>query len=296
MTIFEAIEYFLSDHRRLGSRPATIQWHRTVLNLLLKGYFEAPVEALNKPLMVKVLDRNVSTNTKANYEKCLRAFTRALYRDGLIPRFPFDGMKRPREEYRPKKPLTQEEINRLFAVATADPRFRLRNRAMLLVLLQTGLRASELARIQVEDVDWENAAIIVRGKTGDAFVPMSHDVYRAMRAYLSTERRGQSRYFFVTGKRQVNGRSVSRWVQRLARRAKLTRPIGPHLLRHTFATGYLKAGGDAFRLQRLMRHKTASMTQRYLNLAIDDLAVDLNHRVLRPNEARSPAKRKNNFA
>lgn len=89
---------------------------------------------------------------------------------------------------------------------------------------------------------------------------------------------------------------MSRWVQRLARRAKLTRPIGPHLLRHTFATGYLKAGGDAFRLQRLMRHKTASMTQRYLNLAIDDLAVDLNHRVLRPNEARSPAKRKNNFA
>lgn len=282
MTIFEAIEYFLSDHRRLGSRPATIQWHRTILNLLLKDHLEAPVTALNKPLMVKVLDRDVSTNTKANYEKSLRAFTRALYRDGLIARFPFEGMKRPREEYKPKKTLTQEEINRLFAVASSDPRYRLRNRAMLFVLLQAGLRASEVARMRVEDVDWENAAIIVRGKTGDAFVPMSRDVYQAMKAYLTKERRGQSRYFFVTGKQGVTGRSVSRWVQRLAERAKLTRPIGPHLLRHTFATSYLKAGGDAFRLQRLMRHKTASMTQRYLNLVLDDIAVDLNRKVSRP--------------
>lgn len=82
MTIFEAIEYFLSDHRRLGSRPATIQWHRTVLNLLLKGYFEAPVEALNKPLMVKVLDRNVSTNTKSQLREVLESL-----HQGTVPRW-----------------------------------------------------------------------------------------------------------------------------------------------------------------------------------------------------------------
>jgi site-specific recombinase XerD len=282
MTIGEAIEYFLADHRRLGSRPDTIRWYRATLGLLLRDRLGEPVTALTKPLMVKVLDRNVSTNTKAIYERALRGFTRALYRDGIIPRFPFEGMKRPREEYRPKKTLTQEEINRLFAAAGSDPRYRLRNRAMLYVLLQAGLRASEVARMRVEDVDWENAAIIVRGKAGDAFVPMSRDVYRAMKAYLTTERKGQSRYFFATGSLAVTGASVSRWVQRLAKRAGLSRPVGAHLLRHTFATNYLRAGGDAFRLQRLMRHKTAAMTQRYVNLVLDDVAADLNRRVLRP--------------
>ncbi len=142
-----------------------------------------------------------------------------------------------------------------------------RDVAVLLVLVRLGLRASEVARVELEDIDWRRGEITIRGKGGhDDVLPLPIEVGEAIAGYL---RRGRpassSRGVFLTAVapiRPLSGDGVALLVRRACDRVALPR-IGPHRLRHTLATETLRAGAPMAEVAQLLRHADQATSSIY---------------------------------
>lgn len=278
MLVRDALAEFLHDHKGRGSRPKTIDWYGRTITMLLGPWLDHDTTALTVFTINRALDRDVKPASLANYDRALRGFCNWLAGPGVgvLDRNPFQGRKRPRDDWQPKRVLTPEEVARVFTEAKHDKRFRYRNEAILCLFLEAGLRASEVARLQLRAVDWEAGVVTVQGKSGNATMPLTRRTIKAMRLYASRERKGVDPHLFLYDGRPLNQGALSHLTNRIGKRAGLDRPLGTHLLRHTFATTYLRNGGDGFSLQRLLRHRSPAMTSRYVHFIISgDLADKL---------------------
>jgi site-specific recombinase XerD len=155
---------------------------------------------------------------------------------------------------------------------------RLRDRALLLVLLDTGVRASELCSIRLRDLDWVDRRIIVTGKGNkQRMIKFSPRTGSALRDYLIDRNAINSKllsaHVFVTSNGRVLYRHTLRKIlDRLASVAGVSR-VFAHRFRHTFAIQFLRNGGNIYTLQKLLGHTTLEMVKRYLAIA----QLDLDH-------------------
>ena len=276
MTITEAIEAYLLDHKARGSRPRTIDWHRQVLTPLLLPWKDESVSVLSVFVINKALNRDVKPNTLANYERSLRAFCAWLLGIDELARDPFKGKKRVKQVFNQKRTLTHAEIQTLFRTARAEARCQARNLALLALFLDTGLRAAEVSRLKLADVNWETGVLQVDGKTGPGTVAFGRHTLRLLRRYVTHGRKATDPHLFVFGNKPLTSASLTRWAKRLGIRAGLGTDIGCHTFRRTFATVCIQNGMDFFSLQRAMRHATPAMTQRYINLDMRHIRAQLD--------------------
>jgi integrase/recombinase XerD len=150
-----------------------------------------------------------------------------------------------------------------------------RDRAVLLILLRLGLRAAEVARLELEDLDWRRGEVAIRGKgcRGDV-LPLPVEVGEAIVAHLREGRpAAPSRSVFLTVQapiRPLSSDGVALLVRRACVRAGV-RPIGPHRLRHTLATETLHAGAPMAEVAQLLRHVDQATSSIYA--AADAVAV-----------------------
>jgi len=168
--------------------------------------------------------------------------------------------------------LSVEEANRLLRAAKRGKWYGTRNHAIIATFLDTGLRLSELISLNLEDVNLNAMSVrVCNGKGGkERTVFAGRTLARGLRRW--TEIRpfasGIDAYFTTRDGRRLDQRNVARIIERIASRADLARRhIHPHLLRHTFATHYIKNGGDPFSLQRILGHSDIKTTMLYVNLA-----------------------------
>lgn len=146
----------------------------------------------------------------------------------------------------------------------------LRDRAILLFLLDTGARASELCGVRVKDIGLFGVQLFGKGAK-ERIVPISGVTRAAIETYLSARKARPDDYVFVTIHGQPLTRDSLRQItERIARRAGITR-ANPHRFRHTFAINFLRNGGDAFTLQAILGHETLEMVKRYLAIARSDI-------------------------
>ena len=169
-------------------------------------------------------------------------------------------------------------MGRLFAVAEGERWLDKRNTALLSLLARAGLRVSEVCTLAVGDVTLNGrsgAALVRKGKgVKERQVALSKQARQALQIYLEVRPDWPTEQFFFsrTGKR-LDTRAVQRLVEKLARLAGIAHQVTPHTLRHTFATRFLRKGGDPsadFRtglatLQMLMGHANLVTTARYLH-------------------------------
>jgi integrase/recombinase XerD len=141
-----------------------------------------------------------------------------------------------------------------------------RDYGILLLLVRLGLRAGEVAGLQLEDVDWRAGELLVRGKGSRRdLLPLPVDVGEALVSYLRRRPRCECRALFlrVTAPRRELNRSAIGWVVRAAcDRAGLPR-VGAHRLRHTAATEMLRAGASLAEIGRVLRHREQKTTSIY---------------------------------
>jgi site-specific recombinase XerD len=205
-------------------------------------------------------------------------------------------LRPPRAEQREIIPFTQDEIRAMLgslersrpytrpgkklsdhAIPESD-----RSRAIILLLLDTGLRASELCSIHIGDVDNRNRRIHVIGKGArERSVAFSPRTGQLLWRYLASRNAKDCDDYLFTS---VLNRPLTRYrlldiLRTIGKRAGI-RNVHPHRFRHTFAIQYLRNGGDAYTLQAMLGHSSLDMVRTYLKLAQID--IDTVHRRASP--------------
>ncbi len=205
--------------------------------------------------------------TVRGYYFALRSYLR--WKDGANP---LDEIPVPGERDVPIRPYSLFELRR-FLRAVRDSR---RDTALLLLLIGSGMRASELVALSVGDVDWEAGTLLIRnGKGGKSRrVAPGQRVLDALRRYLSAERIRRGWLFPGLNDGHLRSDSLYHLVERLGERAGI-HGANVHRFRHTFAHEFLEAsGGDVGDLQQLLGHSTIAMSLRYGRFFAADRALE----------------------
>lgn len=166
------------------------------------------------------------------------------------------------------KALEPEQVNRLLASCNRDTLVGRRDFAILTMLARLGLRAGEIARLKLDDIDWRRGEIAVRGK-GNRYerLPLPVDVGSAVAEYLRHGRPVEdSRQLFLRVRaphRGLSSSGITQVVFDAARRANLALPMAAHRLRHTAATQMLRAGASLAEVGQVLRHRSPVSTAMY---------------------------------
>jgi integrase/recombinase XerD len=207
----------------------------------------------------------------------LRCFFGFLTREQLIPQNPFLLVEKPRMEKKLIRPLSAEQVRKLLAGLNQKYFPYHTIWTVMVLLLDTGLRVSEVIDLRRDRIDFQAGVLRVMGKGNkEREVPFGITSKQALWNYMA--RRGDvpdQPLMFIN---RFGGRLCRIWIQKAMR--VLGQRLGiqgvrvsPHTLRHTFAISYVKNGGDAFSLQRILGHSSLDMVKLYVSLANQDVAA-----------------------
>lgn len=174
--------------------------------------------------------------------------------------------------------LPSDDLTRLFAAVDTKSEMGLRDRAILEVLFSTGLRVSELVALNRADVNIDRGEFGVIGKGGKARVVFLTDLAKEhLDRYLKARRDPYKPLFIrysgptskdglTDEKSRLSARSIERLLEKYRKKAGILFRIGPHVLRHSFATDLLTAGADIRSVQEMLGHKNIATTQIYTHV------------------------------
>jgi integrase/recombinase XerD len=291
----------LYDFQADGNSPRTTNLYRMTLPKLVEFLGDPEVEQIKFDdlqrymmyLRTEYVPKRLNGDTSPlsgssldNYWKGIRGFFRWCNQALEIPR-PDLKLKQPKYAKPVKTPFSETEIKALIKACeytteakSVDRRsFRMkrptaaRDRALVLFLLDTGLRVGEVTRLTIEDVNLELGEVLV-GPYGKGIKSRPRIVYlgktarRAMWLYLSKHRadaKPSERLF------EMDGDTIRQLLRKLGERAGV-KNVHPHRFRHTFAIMFLRNGGNIFFLQKLLGHANLEMVKVYLNIVQSDVS------------------------
>ena len=211
----------------------------------------------------------------------LKGFFRYLVATRTIEKDPLLLIHSPKQEKPLPNFLSVDDVFRLLDSLKVDSSLDVRDRAILEVFYSTGIRVSELVGFNWSDVDFQLGIIRVVGKgSKERIVPIGEVALQTLRDYGQEVRKkwhlpctGENPVFLNNRGRRITTRSVARIVEKHLREAGIAVKMGPHGLRHSFATHLLNSGADLRVIQELLGHASLSTTQRYTHLNLDQLTA-----------------------
>jgi len=231
---------------------------------------------------LSVGDRPLAVESRRTYLRTLRTFSNWLPKPPhrYCDEPPLAHLLLPRAADTYKLPLTTDELSALLAAAKEESIFGARDTAMLLFLVDSATRASELARLRIGDVTLQTGlALVARGKGNKTrAVTVGEQTRQAMRRYAvlrdsrPTAPHSPEAAFFQTMRgKAFTYYGLRNWLRRLSERAGVPR-AHLHLFRHTSAVDTLDVGADLRTVQLKLGHASITTTQRYLNMASQRLS------------------------
>ncbi len=282
--LWREIEEFLVDRQSRNCTPGTVAYYRRCLRLWADFVGEKGVTSAQevtashvRRFLVHLAERGHSPGGVATVYAGVRAFlswyAQEYAPEGWSPLARVQSPKRPQERL---EPLSLEDFQAMLDSCPKDGFTGLRDRALLLLLMDTGLRHQELTDLEVADLDLATGQVIVRQGKGrkSRAVYVGKRTRRALQAYLRQRRKqglGEEAPLWVqrSGER-LSKSGIRQVVRRAAKRAGVPEP-GMHAFRRAFAVNSLRNGMDLVTLQRLMGHADLSTLNRYLALVDEDL-------------------------
>jgi integrase/recombinase XerD len=213
----------------------------------------------------------------------VRGFHKFCVREGLTAVDPAAAVKPPVPPQRLPKALTVDEVTRILSAAAgaeAEPAvLATRDAALLEFLYGTGARISEAVGLDVDDIDLDAGAVLLRGKGSiERVVPVGTYARDALSAYevrgrpdLVSRGRGTPALFLNARGGRLSRQSAWTVLRRAAQRAGTSKEISPHTLRHSYATHLLDGGADVRVVQELLGHASVTTTQVYTLVTVDKL-------------------------
>ena len=230
-----------------------------------------------RAFMAEQMDKGLSKASVARALASLRSLFQWLAREGIVKQNPAKLVATPKLPKKLPRVPTIEEMNQLLdGEMPESAAFAERERAIFELLYGCGIRNSELVGIDLTDIRWPNAVILVRGKgKKERFVPLGEAAAMAVRTYLPKrdavlQHAKKSTTALLINQRgsRLTTRSVGRIVKTIAVAKGLPPDVHPHTLRHAFGTHMLEEGADLRAIQDLLGHERLSTTQRYTQLSI----------------------------
>ena len=226
----------------------------------------------------KPQDKRLSGHTINCYLRAIRAFWSWLVLEEIVEGTPFSRVKVPKPPKKATPTFSEAQLQALLGVINISTPTGFRDWTIIVTLLDTGLRVTELAHLELENVRLTQRLLKVSGKGAkERMVPIGVKVQRTMWKYLQLYRPepASPRFdnFFLT----ADGRPMSkdRLETRIKRYGERAGIVGvrcsPHTFRHTFAITYLRNGGDVFSLQQILGHSSLDTVRVYVNLAQADV-------------------------
>jgi site-specific recombinase XerD len=300
MSIEQAVQEYLESQRKDKRQPKTLEWHQTALHLFHQ-YLREECQCVSVDQITETEVRGWitflreqptargtfrSAGTVQSYARSVRAFCQWLARHRYLSRIPFARRLLP--QVGPPLPhlLEPEEWERLLqacqlnegSVASAEQGAR--NRALLWVFAETGMRPWEVCRLHLSNVDREQGLLRVKGKDARwRLVPLGSEGLRHLLAYVDgfrlqsvkqekRRRVGEEPLFVSETGHPLRKNTIDLVLSRLRKRAGITRKgVNPSLLRDTFAVRYLQSGGDLFTLRELLGQEESAVVRRALRMS-----------------------------
>jgi site-specific recombinase XerD len=285
LSSISAVRYFADFVRSLGI--ATDAKFITAEHLRL---FIRHLQQVNKYLehpYSRTQEQRLSPHSVNTYVRAIRAFWSWLAAEELIEENALARVKPPKVPKRITRTLSDKEMLRLVSSVDLASCNGFRDRVIVLVLLDCALRAGELVSLTVDDIDFAQGVMKVKGKgSKERMVPFGARVAKELWKYLLKHRPQPEvpscqNLFLTRNGRPLTVNRVEKVVRSLKEKAGLSGlKLSPHTLRHTGATAFLRSGGDCFALQKLLGHTSLDMTRHYADLA--DTQVKAAHRLHSP--------------
>jgi len=227
------------------------------------------------------LSKNNKKSSIGRKLAALKGFFRYLLREKKIQSDPLAWISTPKQEKPLPAFLSVDDVFRLLGGIQGDGLLTIRDRAILETFYSTGVRVSELVGLDWNDVDFQLGIIRVVGKgSKERIVPIGEMALKALRNYGDEQAikwrraaKGDTAVFLNHRGGRITTRSVGRMVEKYLKAAGIAVRMGPHGLRHTFATHLLNGGADLRVIQELLGHASLSTTQRYTHLNLDQLTA-----------------------
>jgi site-specific recombinase XerD len=298
ITIERAIKGFRLYNEAGGKSKRTTVWYDKILS-----YFEdwMEVQFKHKPNIEEVTpelirsfltekrsgneanDQNSSANkplaarTILGFYSSLSAFFNWAVREDLLTQTPMKNIARPKVPRFIPDPFQEQEIRALIAACKdLTDRSSLRLTAMVLFLLDSGVRVGELLSLKMSDLELESGRAKVMGKGAkERYVYFGKSTKRALWRYISLARPEPApnvdQVFISFLGRPLPARQFAHMLKRLGESSGVAN-VHPHRFRRTAAVQFLRNGGNIFALQKLLGHETLDMVRRYVELASNDVA------------------------
>jgi integrase/recombinase XerC len=227
------------------------------------------------------LTKNRKKSSVGRKLAALRGFFLYLVATRQIEKDPLRLIHSPKQEKPLPGFLSVDDVFRLLGAIKVSGSLDVRDRAVLEVFYSTGIRASELVGLNWSDIDFQLGIVRVIGKgSKERIVPIGEVALETLRDYGQEVRKkwrlpcaGDNPVFLNNRGDRITVRSVARIVEKRLRAAGIAVKMGPHGLRHSFATHLLNSGADLRVIQELLGHASLSTTQRYTHLNLDQLTA-----------------------
>ena len=220
---------------------------------------------------------DLAPTTVSHNISSLKTFYSYFLKQVRISNNPTDGIKSPKLGIHLPTYLTIDEVNKLLDIEVTDA-FSSRNKAILELMYATGLRISEVISLEFKNIDYDECIIRVMGKgSKERIVPVNDYAIKYLKEYIDNYRpelvkNEINNYIFLNNHgRMLTRQGIFKMIKNYAALKNIKKTIGPHTLRHTFATHLLENGADLRVIQELLGHSVISTTQIYTHLTKEAL-------------------------
>jgi integrase/recombinase XerD len=269
------------DCKSRNLSPLTAEFYRSRVTAFYQWCATQGIEHVDdlnpthvKKYLVSLQERGLSSAYVHGCARAIKAWLNFCVREDFIKVSPFAKVKMPKLDKRIKEALSNTEISFILGACETQ-----RDRTIILFLADSGVRASELIALDVDDIDMKTGGVTVRmGKGGkDRYVYVGSRTRKAILLYLAERKADKHDPLFVSDSKSLSGErltysGLAQLIKRL-RKASGVEELGAHALRRTFAINCLRGGMSVYILARLMGHEDIDVLKQYLDLLRDDVAT-----------------------
>ena len=280
--LYGQLQSFLLFAKVEGLSPATIRDYRYKINRFVQFSRSSGIivpKDVTPPLvrlfLLGLQERNAPGGV-IGYYKSVKRFFNWLIEEGLLDASPMANIKAPKVQRKIVTPFNIQHISNMLSLCDPKTFFGARDRAIVLTLLDTGLRRRELADIQLADIDLDREVIKVMGKGArERVVRIGQRTQKALLTYLLMRDDKLPGLWVNQWRTPLTDWGIAQVIKRLGERAGVHNVrCSPHTFRHTFATQALINGAGEFNVQSLLGHSDLRMTRRYSATLRSEHAVE----------------------